>query len=239
MSARLAAGWARSRFQSVSVVPMIQWLPHGMTNSTLFSVRLMSPTVALIRSRGTTRWMPLDARTLELAAAADHLLDLVGPYPGGVDRLPGPDLDLLAAFQVADDDTATRSLPKERVTRALGRDHGAVARGGAGEHHRVPRVVDLRRRSSGRPRRGVPAQAGKSCERAAAAEVPRGSGRRAGRPSRRRARCRSDVRPLPAAVLQRVEERHRPGQVRGEPGSASARAPRSASRTSPKSSCSR
>ena len=38
MSVRLAAGWALSRFQSVSVVPMIQCRPHGMTKSTDFSV---------------------------------------------------------------------------------------------------------------------------------------------------------------------------------------------------------
>ena len=43
MSVRLAAGWARSRSQSVSVVPMIQCAPHGITNSTLFSVRRISP----------------------------------------------------------------------------------------------------------------------------------------------------------------------------------------------------
>jgi hypothetical protein len=35
-----------------------------MTNRTLFSVRLISPTDALIRSRGTTRWTPFEARTL-------------------------------------------------------------------------------------------------------------------------------------------------------------------------------
>lgn len=63
MSAREAAGWALSRFQRVSVVPMIQCLPHGMTNSTDFSVRMMSPLSEWMRSRGTTRWMPLDART--------------------------------------------------------------------------------------------------------------------------------------------------------------------------------
>ena len=63
MSVWLAAGWARSSVQSVSVVPMIQWLPHGMMNSRLFSVRVMMPVAELIRSRGTTRCTPLDART--------------------------------------------------------------------------------------------------------------------------------------------------------------------------------
>src|SRR6476660_5432450 len=63
MSALVAAGWARSRFQSVSVVPMIQCVPHGMTNSTDFSVRRMIATSDTIRSRGTTTCTPLDART--------------------------------------------------------------------------------------------------------------------------------------------------------------------------------
>ena len=64
MSARLAAGWARSRFQSVSVVPISQCWPHGMTKSTDFSVRRMIPDSEAMRSFGTTRWMPLEARTL-------------------------------------------------------------------------------------------------------------------------------------------------------------------------------
>jgi hypothetical protein len=34
-----------------------------MTNSTDFSVRMMIPVVEWIRSRGTTRWIPLDAFT--------------------------------------------------------------------------------------------------------------------------------------------------------------------------------
>ena len=64
MSAADAAGCALSRSQSVSVVPTIQCRPHGMTNSTDFSVRRIIPVVDWIRSRGTTRWMPLLARTL-------------------------------------------------------------------------------------------------------------------------------------------------------------------------------
>ena len=63
MSARDAAGCALSRFQSVSVVPMIQCRPHGITNSTDVSVRAMKPASERIRSRGTTRWMPLLACT--------------------------------------------------------------------------------------------------------------------------------------------------------------------------------
>ncbi|SKT69703.1 Uncharacterised protein [Mycobacteroides abscessus subsp. abscessus] len=63
MSTLVAAGCARSRFHSVSVVPMIQWLPHGITNSTDFSVRRMIATSLTILSRGTTICTPLDAVT--------------------------------------------------------------------------------------------------------------------------------------------------------------------------------
>ncbi len=63
MSVALAAGWSFDRFQSVSVVPMIQCRSHGMTNSTDFSVRRIRPASPRMRSRGTTRCTPLDART--------------------------------------------------------------------------------------------------------------------------------------------------------------------------------
>jgi hypothetical protein len=63
MSAALAAGWRRSRSQSVSVVPTSQWLSHGMMNSTLFSVREIRPVFRSIRSFGTTRCTPFEART--------------------------------------------------------------------------------------------------------------------------------------------------------------------------------
>src|SRR6185437_7318952 len=63
MSALVAAGCAKSRFQSVSVVPMIQCVPHGMTNSTDFSVRRMIATSLTMRSRGTTTCTPFEART--------------------------------------------------------------------------------------------------------------------------------------------------------------------------------
>ena len=43
MSALLAAGWSRSSCHGVSVVPMIQCSPHGMTNSTLVGVRRIRP----------------------------------------------------------------------------------------------------------------------------------------------------------------------------------------------------
>ncbi len=63
MSLRLAAGWSLLSDQSVSVVPIIQCRPHGITNSTDFSVRRIRPASPRMRSRGTTRWMPFEART--------------------------------------------------------------------------------------------------------------------------------------------------------------------------------
>ncbi len=63
MSARLAAGFSLSRSQGVSVVPMIQCRPQGITKSTLFSVWRIIPEEAWIRSRGTTKCTPLEALT--------------------------------------------------------------------------------------------------------------------------------------------------------------------------------
>ena len=63
MSARLAAGLPGSYGHSVSVSPISQCWPHGITNSTLFSVRVSSPVSIMIRSRGTTMCTPLDGRT--------------------------------------------------------------------------------------------------------------------------------------------------------------------------------
>ncbi len=71
MSARVAAGCARSRFQSVSVVPMIQCVSHGMTNSTELAVRRMIAVSLTIRSRGTTMCTPLEARTLKCPRCLD------------------------------------------------------------------------------------------------------------------------------------------------------------------------
>ena len=68
MSPLVAAGWSTASRQGVSVVPMIQCRPQGMTNSTDFSVRRISPEVEVKRSRGTTRWMPLAAVTLGIPA---------------------------------------------------------------------------------------------------------------------------------------------------------------------------
>ena len=47
----------------MSVVPTIQCSPHGMKNSTLLSVRTITPVSACIAARGTTMCTPLDIRT--------------------------------------------------------------------------------------------------------------------------------------------------------------------------------
>ena len=223
MSVRLAAGCALSRSHGVSVVPMIQCRPHGMTNSTDVSVRTMKPASERIRSRGTTRWMPLDACTLSCAAAADHLLDLVGPDAGGVDDDPGPDLEVGAVLEVpgayADDPLA---LAEEAGDLDPGGDVRAVARRGAGDGHHEPGVVDLAvvvaDRTGDRLRREVRRDPGD----APAGQVPVLGHAHVVLPGHRHGVVQrepgADVGALPHLVGQRVEERHRPDQVRREPG---------------------
>ena len=79
---------------------MIQCRPHGITNSTDFSVLVMKPHSERIRSRGTTRWMPLLASTSSASVAAEQSLHLVGPHAGRVDHDPGPHLELGAGLEV-------------------------------------------------------------------------------------------------------------------------------------------
>jgi hypothetical protein len=64
MSSEVGSGSARSPVQSVSVVPTIQRSPHGMKNSTLFSVFRIIPEDESTAARGTTMCTPLDIRTL-------------------------------------------------------------------------------------------------------------------------------------------------------------------------------
>ena len=99
-------------------------------------------------------------------------------------------------------------------------DVGAVGGGGAGDEHRVPRVVDLGVVVLQRADQRVLPQRRDDPQRAAAGEVavvrhaPRPARQQAERVVERDARAR--VEPLPAAVHQRVEERHRLDEVRGE-----------------------
>ena len=241
MSRAEAAGWARSSCQSVSVVPMIQCPPHGMTNSTEVAVRRISPASPVIAERGTTRCTPLEARTRSpgrTPTSPSICGHVVAPHPGGGDDRAGPHLEL----GVRVPGRASRSRTRTPVTsRACAHQadgagaghHGRAQAGrGAGQRDHQPGVVDLAV--------VVADRAGRSRRRA-------GSGRAAGRPSRVRCRCSGMPRPRaedagervvrrharavvgragtpgPAARAgrcrgQRHQDRHRPDQVRGEPG---------------------
>ena len=171
MSRADAAGWARSRSQSVSVVPMIQWRPHGMTNSTLVAVRRIMPVSEWIRSFGTSRWMPLEARTWIRPRPAIAWMSSA-QTPGGVDDLPAPDLELGARLQVGgpdpDDPFALAEQPGDA---GRGRDAGAVRGGRPSELHGVPGVVDLRVPVPDRAHERVAAQRRGQRQRRAAGEV--------------------------------------------------------------------
>ena len=100
MSADVAAGWALSRSQWVSVVPMIQCRPQGMTKRTDFSVRRMMPERGVDPVAGHDEVDALGGPDVELAALADHRLGVVGPDAGRVDDLPGVDVELAAGHLV-------------------------------------------------------------------------------------------------------------------------------------------
>ena len=101
MSVLLAAGAPGRGPTGVSVVPMIQKAPHGMTKSTDFSVLVMKPALgadALARDDEVDALAGVD---VEGGVAADQLLDLVGPHAGGVDHDLGADLELDLVLEVA------------------------------------------------------------------------------------------------------------------------------------------
>ena len=172
MSCLVAAGCARSRFQSVSVVPTIQWLRHGMTNSTDFSVRRIIPASATIRSRGTTMCTPLRGPHAEPAARAGEPLQFVRPDTGRVDHRVRPHVDLAAVLDV------THAHAGHPVRLAQEADHlgrrahdGAVVGGGAADHHGVAGVVGLRVVVTDAADQRVALQRGHHPERARSGEV--------------------------------------------------------------------
>ena len=219
MSAAVAAGCALSRFQSVSVVPISQCRPHGMTNSTLFSVRSSSPTFDWNRSRGTTRCTPFEARTLNWPRSPDHRLGLVGPDAGRVDDLLGEDLEVLVGLEVvrlhADDALADLD---EALDLDAARDVGAVEAGGAGEVGDVAGVVDLRVPVGETAGEGIGMQRRGRAQQLALGEVA--VMRHAGRAQPGVAEqvverhAGADVEALEHRLRQRVEEAHRLHQVR-------------------------
>ena len=161
MSRRDAAGCALSRSQGVSVVPMIQCRPHGMTNST-DSRRTHDQTG--LGADPVTRHDQVDSLAgldVERTASAHHLLDLVGPHPGCVDHHASADLDLAAGLEVdgADPDDPL-ALSQEADDLGAVRAQRAVRRGGAGDRHDQPRVIDLGVEVLDRSREGLGAEVG-------------------------------------------------------------------------------
>ena len=222
MSAADAAGWALSSDQSVSVVPMIQCRPHGMTNSTDFSVRRMRPESPRMRSRGTTRWMPLLARTWNWPRSPANDCVSSVQTPVALTTCWARMRMLVARLLVVHHARRPRARPRagSPVTRArlatcapyaaAVRAMNIVCRASStwrvvvlqGAHQRV--LAQRRHHPQG-------AAAG---EVAVVGHAPRPPRQQRQRVVERDARTR--VEPLPAPVLQRVQERHRPHEVRGE-----------------------
>ncbi len=163
----------------------------------------MSPVVERMRSLGTTRWMPFDARTSSRAHRS--ALGSSVHTPVALTTRPRPDLVLVAALDVGHprpDDPLALSR-RNPTTRARLADVRAVG-GGGPRDGTVPRVVDLgvvvlqradqgvllerRARSAGTPPGQVPV-------RGQPAVVAGGAW-----PACRTARRRPRVAPLPPAV---------------------------------------
>ena len=190
MSDVVAAGCARSRFQSVSVVPISQWFFHGMTNSTDVAVRRISPASPVIRSRGTTMCTPLDARTRNRPRPPDsacissvHTPVQLSTTPAATGRLAAvlgvahlhPD-DPVGLAQEADR-PASRCAPPRRTGRRCGPPSACAGRRRPGRRSSAPRRPARRlagpgnTRSAARRVTGASARAGccgrPSCRRAA------------------------------------------------------------------------
>jgi hypothetical protein len=159
---------------------------------------------------------------VERAAAAHHLLDVVGPDARRVDHDAGADLELTTVLQVdgayADHPLA---LPEEAGHLDPRRHMGPVRGGGPGDREHQPGVVDLRVVVADRAvvvlRGEVRRQSGHGL--AGQVPVPRQAGLAGAEPRHRVVEQQpgADVGALPAAVGQRVEERDRPDQVRRQP----------------------
>ncbi len=144
MSVRLAAGWAMSRSQAVSVVPMIQCRPprdheeHRLLG--LGDEAGLGPDPVA----GHHQVDALGGVHLERSLAAHHLLDLVGPHAGRVDHDLGPHLQVDAVLQVpGGHPDHPLALAQEAGDLGPGRDVRAVVGRRAGHGHHQPGVVDL------------------------------------------------------------------------------------------------
>ena len=144
MSALLAAGWARSRSHGgVGGADDPELAPRDHEEHRLLG---LGDEAALGADPvlGHDEVDALAGVDVELRLAADEVLHLVGPDPGGVDDDLGADLDLALALQVAHARADDRvALAQEAGDLGAGRDVGAVVGGGAGDRHHQPRVVDL------------------------------------------------------------------------------------------------
>ena len=223
MSARLAAGCALSRFHggvggADDPVPA----PRDHEQHRLLGAH----DEAGLGADPVARHDQVDALAglhVQRAAAADHLLDLVGPDPGGVDHDAGPDLEVALVLEVARADADDPlALAQEAGDLDPGRDVRAVAGGGAGDRHHQPGVVDLAVVVLDRAGDRVGLEVGRDPGDLPLEEVPVPRHAHVVLAEHRHGVVErepgADVRALPAAVGQRVEERHRPDQVRRQPG---------------------
>ena len=225
----------------MSVVPISQWFFHGITNSTDVGVRRISPASPVIRSRGTTMCTPLDARTRNRPRRAGQRLQLVGPHAGAVEHdagaRPSASRPSSASRTVHADDAvgladearspaSTRARPR-RSAPPCGRRSACAGRRRPARRSSAPRRPARRRAGPGTsaaPRAATGASARAGC---------------CGRPSCRTAPARPRRTAVPTA---RCVSGYRNGTGFTRCGASrvviSSRS-RSASRTSPNSSCSR
>ena len=244
MSRRLAAGWSRSRFQSVSVVPMIQWLlPRDHEEDARCPCAGSVPAVAVNAiarhhevdalggaNAGCDRGPPCAARRIRPdARGVDDALAAARP-----DRRPG-----LEAAHLGAGDAVRRLVQRSpSLPGHWSPSGGAELRGGARERRGVAGVVDLRVVVLDRSGERV------ACRRPGSvfAALPRGlKWRCRGSCALDRQQCRRAGRPLrcrcaPRTVGQREEEGNGLHEVRAQTGSSIRSARVCASRTSPKSS---
>ncbi len=108
----------------------------------------------------------------QLAAAAGHGLDVVGPHSRRVDGLARPDIDLPTVLEVVDTYSGDPfTLPQQPRHPGAGGDQGAVVGGGAGDEHGVPRVVDLGIPVLDRAHQGVRPQGWRGAQRGLPGQV--------------------------------------------------------------------
>ena len=158
---------------------------------------------------------------VELPTLAHHRLGVVGPHPGGVDHLLGADLVLPARLQVLDPgaDHPVALAQEPGHPRAVGRLRTVGHRRAHQRGHQAG-VVHLGVVVLQRAHQRVLAQRRGDAQRLTAGQVTvQGQTAAVGPGHRHRVverDARAGVPALPPLVLERVEERHRFDQVRGD-----------------------